>query len=51
MRASTGKMLWKEDSTMKTNSGFNGDIGIDEENGLLFAADGYYLYAIRMLEE
>ena len=51
MRVATGAILWKERSFMNTNSRFNGDIGIDEENGLLFAADGYYLYAIRMLEE
>ena len=50
MRASTGQILWQEDSTMRTNSGFNGDIAIDKENGVLFAADGYYLYAIRAFE-
>ncbi|TVR89836.1 MAG: hypothetical protein EA411_01510 [Saprospirales bacterium] len=50
-RAATGEILWEEDSSMSYNSGFNGDIGIDEENGLLFAADGYYLYAIRMYGE
>ena len=51
MRASTGEMLWKERSFMNTNSRLNGDIGIDQENGLLFAADGFYLYAIRMHED
>ncbi|GEM_PF-5972525 len=51
MRASTGQILWQEDSTMRTNSGFNGDIAIDKENGVLFAADGYYLYAIRAFED
>ena len=51
IKASTGVFLWKERSYMKHNSGFNGDIGIDEDNGLLFAADGYYLYAIKMYED
>ena len=51
MRVATGEMLWKERSFMNTNSGFNGDIAIDEENGVLFAADGYYLYAIRAFED
>jgi len=51
MRASTGEILWKERSFMNTNSRFNGDIGIDEENGLLFAADGYFLYAIKIVDE
>jgi len=47
VEAATGKILWKERSFMNPNSGFNGDIGIDAENGLLFAADGYFLYAIK----
>ncbi len=47
IRAATGEILWKEDSSMRHNTGFNGDIAIDKENGVLFAADGYYLYAIR----
>ena len=51
VRASTGENLWKERSFMNTNSRLNGDIGIDEDNGLLFAADGYYLFAIRMYED
>nr|MBS0036956.1 PQQ-like beta-propeller repeat protein [Saprospiraceae bacterium] len=51
VRATTGEMLWKERSFMNTNSRLNGDIGIDEDNGLLFAADGYYLFAIKMYED
>ncbi|TVQ42107.1 MAG: hypothetical protein EA362_13735, partial [Saprospirales bacterium] len=51
VRAATGDLLWEERSFMNTNSRFNGDIGIDEENGLLFAADGYFLYAIKMIGE
>ena len=50
VRAATGEILWKEDSSMRHNSGFNGDIAIDKENGVLFAADGYFLYAIRAFE-
>ena len=51
MRVATGEMLWKERSFMNTNSGFNGDVAIDKENGVLFAADGYFLYAIRAFED
>lgn len=49
-KASQGKLIWDKISKMDYNSHFSGDIALDEENGIMYVSDRYYLLAINFHE-
>lgn len=48
VRASTGKLLWKERPFKNGSQLFYGDIVIDPERGVLYATDRKHLYCIKL---